>query len=416
VKILKNTEGIALFVAILVMTVVMLFLGASLFLSRVDTKISGNFKLGTQALEVADAGLQHSLLLLRKGWEFNDDLDLNCADPPPPCTILSSTTFPSGSDFTYSVTVENNSDGGTATNDIDNAVVLVSTANGPNSSMRQIQAYVDRSSVSFTPPSAVYIPASSGTVAFGFSKANNPGMFITGDDTSYSDTNSDGYADSTFSGSDPSIAGVSTIYDTVRGSILSALGFDKLSLVQGSGYAADPINPSLLTTADKFDVNKIAQKFFDNASTVKDLDGEHKTCSSSSPCVYGTDASPQITYIREGQDHIHLDGYVTGSGVMVTEGKSHLYGNFEFHGLVIGVKEGLTGGTDPGTVSDDYFSLRDNAKIFGGVLLGPTDGDLGFEIQSNGKVYYNSTAIDMANSLCGDCLPQPPKVFSWFDK
>ena len=66
-KILKSSEGFALFIAILVMAIIMLFVGASMLLSRVDTKITSNFKLGTQALEVADAGLQHSLLLLNRG-------------------------------------------------------------------------------------------------------------------------------------------------------------------------------------------------------------------------------------------------------------------------------------------------------------------------------------------------------------
>ncbi len=131
-KILKNTEGIALFVAILVMTVVMLFMGASLFLSRVDTKITSNFKLGTQALEVADAGLQHAMSLIKMGFDF--DNDLNCGTPP--CNILSSTTFPLNSGFSYTVTVENDSDGGSPTDDWNNIVVLVSTANGPSDSKR----------------------------------------------------------------------------------------------------------------------------------------------------------------------------------------------------------------------------------------------------------------------------------------
>ncbi len=69
-KTFKSSEGFALFIAILVMALVMLFLGASLLLSRVDTKITSNFKLGTQALEVADAGLMHALKVLepQKGW------------------------------------------------------------------------------------------------------------------------------------------------------------------------------------------------------------------------------------------------------------------------------------------------------------------------------------------------------------
>ncbi len=101
---------------------------------------------------------------------------------------------------------------------------------------------------------------------------------------------------------------------------------------------------------------------------------------------------------------------------MVTEGRTHLYGNFEFHGLVIAVKEGLTAGTDPGTVTADYFSMRNDARVFGAVLLGPKDSALGFEMQDNAKVYYNSDAINLAESLCGECFPQPPGVFAWIDK
>ncbi len=415
-KILKNSEGFALFIAILVMAIVMLFVGASLLLSRIDTKITSNFKLGTQALEVADAGLLHALKLLepQKGWDFNDSF--TCATPP--CVVISNNSFPSAPGFTYSVTVEDdpNDTDPDVVLDGNEIVVLVSTANGPSDSERQVQAYVNRSLVDFTSPGALYLPASSAN--FGFSNANNPGMFITGDDTSYTDSNSDGWADSTEPASPvKQVTGVALTDNGVRNNFISALGSARFNLVQGAGYLTSPFtSPSVFTTTDQIDVNRIALKLFNNASAVKDLDGEHKTCSSSSPCVYGTDASPQITYIRKGADHIHLDGYVTGSGVLVTEGKSHLYGNFEFHGLVIAVKEGLTAGTDPGDVSDDYFSLRDNAKIFGAVLLGTMDGALGFEMQDNAKIYFNSDAIKEAEKLCGECFPQPPGVFAWIDK
>ena len=415
-KTLKSSEGFALFIASLVMAIVMLYLGASLHLSRVDTKITSNFKLGTQALEVADAGLLHALKLLepQKGWDFNDSF--TCATPP--CVVISNNSFPSAPGFTYSVTVEDdpNDTDPDVVLDGNEIVVLVSTANGPSDSERQVQAYVNRSLVDFTSPGALYLPASSAN--FGFSNANNPGMFITGDDTSYTDSNSDGWADSTEPASPvKQVTGVALTDDGVRSNFISALESSRFNLVQGAGYLTSPFtSPSVFTTTDQIDVNRIALKLFNNASAVKDLDGEHKTCSSGSPCVYGTDASPQITYIREGSDHIHLDGYVTGSGIMVTEGKTHLYGNFEFHGLVIAVKEGLTAGTDPGTVTADYFSMRNDARVFGAVLLGPKDSALGFEMQDKAKVYYNSDAINLAESLCGDCFPQPPKVSAWIDK
>ena len=359
----------------------------------------------------------HALKLLepQKGWDFNDSF--TCATPP--CDVISNSSFPSAPGFTYSVTVEDdpNDPDLDVVLDGNEIVVLVSTANGPSDSERQVQAYVNRTLVDFTSPGALYLPASSAN--FDFDQANNPGMFITGDDTSYTDSNSDGWADSTEPANPvQQVTGVALTDDGVRSNFISALGSARYNLVQGAGYLTSPFtSPSVFTTTDQIiNVNQIAVNLFNNASTVKDLDGEHKTCSSGSPCVYGTDASPQITYIREGSDHIHLDGYVTGSGIMVTEGKTHLYGNFEFHGLVIAVKEGLTAGTDPGTVSADYFSLRDNARIFGAVLLGPKEGALVFQMQGNAKVYYNSNAIKEAESLCGECFPQPPGVFAWIDK
>jgi hypothetical protein len=212
---------------------------------------------------------------------------------------------------------------------------------------------------------------------------------------------------------------VALINDTVRDSFKSEMGESRYNLVQGEDYddSTTPLTPSVVTTSDVIDVNLIATNFYNHASVVKFLDGlPASDCTSGSPCVFGTDASPQITYIREGADFINPNGYATGSGVIVFEGKVHLRNNFEFHGLVIGVKEGLTGGTDPGTVNADYFSLRNDSKIFGAVLLGPTNGTQGFEMKNNSKIYYNKDAMDMAQNLCSSCFPQAPQIFSWFDK
>ena len=261
-KILKKTDGIALFVAILVMAVVMLFIGGGLFLSRIDAKISNNYKLGTQSLEVADAGLLHALTLIANGYDF--DTHLTCGTPP--CNLLSSTTFPPGSDFTYTVTLENdpadiNGDG-TAKDDTNYVVVLLSTASGPNDTKREVQAYVNRSLVGFTPPGALYIPASS--VNLDFTKANNPGMFITGDDTSYTDRDSDGWADSTGTGTASSTTGVAPINDSVRDSLKSAMGESLYGLVQGKDNddSTTPLTPSVFTSSDVIDVNQIALNFY----------------------------------------------------------------------------------------------------------------------------------------------------------
>ena len=143
-KILKSSEGFVLFVAILVMAVIMLFLGVSLFLSRIDTRITSNLKLGTQALVVADAGLQHAVALIPWVWDF--DNQLNCGLPP--CTLVSNPSFPEGSGFSYTVTAQNDvpdiNNGGSPTDDTNNLFILTSRAGGPAGATRTVEAYVRR--------------------------------------------------------------------------------------------------------------------------------------------------------------------------------------------------------------------------------------------------------------------------------
>lgn len=408
VRLLKGSEGLALFMVIFVMAVFLLFLTGGLFFSQLELKKANNFKLATQALEVADAGVHHALAVIPMAWDF--DSQLNC--PTPPCTVVSNASFPSGSGFSYTVAAKNDlpdiNNGGSSTNDTNNLILLTSEATGPNNSKKVVEAYVKRSLVSFTPPAALYLPASTVKITF---FDGNPSFSINGNDTAYDGTPA--------ASPKPAIPGVAPINNTVRGSFETALGSSRYQLVQGFGYAAGPpVTPSVTTTSQVFDVNQIALNFYNHPNAVKFLNGLALKCSSVSPCTLGTDASPQITYIRESlSNHIHLDGYVSGSGVLVTEGQAHIYGNFNFHGLVVGVNLGLTGGTGSAITDDpDPFSIRNNAKIFGGLLIGPTNAHQIFDMRHSAKIYYSSQALTMANNLCGSCLPQPPRVFAWLDK
>ncbi len=417
VKILKGSHGLALFMVIFVMAFFLLFVTGGLIFSQMELKKSSNLKLATQAVETADAGLQHALAtnVIPWGWNFNGQL--NCATAP--CTILSQTSFPTGSSFNYAVTAKNdNSDSGGATNDTNNIIVLTSTATGPNGAKKTVEAYVKRSLVSFIPPGALYLPASTATITFDA----GTGFFITGNDT--------GYNGLPATNPKPAVLGVATILDannidTAGNQFRSALGSSRYNLVQGFGYSAGPpVDPSVKTTTNVFDINQIALKFYNDSRAVKFLDGLNPACPnplplprpSPDPCILGTDSSPQITYIREGLSHTHLDGNVTGSGVLVSEGTTHIYGDFNFHGLFVVVNLGLTGGTPSPPDSSYPFSMEINAKIFGVVLRGPTNQPQSFDMQNNAKIYYSSQALTMVNNLCGTCLAQPPRLFAWLDK
>jgi len=404
---------------IFVMAFFLLFVTGSLVFSQLELKKASNAKLVTQAVETADAGLQHALAVISSGWNFNTNLvTTTCTTPPCPITYKNNTgsqiyisdwSFAPG--FSYTVTAKNDNpaDSGGATSDTNNIIILNSKASGPNGTTKEAQAYVKRSLVSFLPPGAVYLPASSATITFGLGSL----FFISGNDTGYNGLPASSPA--------ASVNGVATVTEAVKTAFTNALLSSRYSLAQGADYTTTPtLTPSVFTTPTVIDVNQIATNFFNNPSTVKYLAGlqtSSSSCTSISPCVYGTDAAPQITYIRESTDqHIHLDGYVTGSGVLVTEGKTHIYGDFNFHGLVVSVSLGVTGGLANGADDPDAFSMRNNAKLFGGLLIGVTGNSQKFDMRNSAKIYYSSQAMTMVNGLCGTCVPQPPRVFAWLDK
>jgi len=154
-KILKGSEGLALITVIFVAAFFLIFVAGGLFFAQLNLKIASNFKLATQAVEVADAGLQHGLAVIPWVWDFNSQL--NCGTPP--CPVVSQTSFPSVSGFTYTVTAQNNPGEASPTVDSDSKILVTAQANGPSSTKKIVEAYVRRSVAAFTPPAALYVNA-----------------------------------------------------------------------------------------------------------------------------------------------------------------------------------------------------------------------------------------------------------------
>ena len=57
-KLLKDSQGLALFMVIFMMAFFLLFVTGGLIFSQLELKKASNLKLAVQALETADAGLQ----------------------------------------------------------------------------------------------------------------------------------------------------------------------------------------------------------------------------------------------------------------------------------------------------------------------------------------------------------------------
>ena len=153
-KILKGSKGIALFVALLVMTILLLFLGAALSLSRVELKKTSNHKLGTQALGVAEAGLQHALAVIPDGAYF---------DYTNSTQIFGSTlTYPSLPGFTYKVEGQNIAEG-------KYAILTASAEHATSGTKKTILAYVRRGKYGY---GAVHLEGAADTIETRFNGEN----------------------------------------------------------------------------------------------------------------------------------------------------------------------------------------------------------------------------------------------------
>ena len=420
----KNYQGMVLVVVIMMMVILLAITGASLLFSSLSLKSSSSFKTASMALQVADAGIQHALAVISQGVEFDTLLQGSVSDFPcsGPCngTSKKPTLTGSLSGYTYSVVVENDSaDLGSPTDDTNQIAVLTSTATGPNSSKRSVKAYIVRSSSGFVPPGAVYVP---GDPLSDADFKSTGGILITGDDSSYTDADLDGRADSTSVGSKGSVLGVAAGNQDIVDEFLDEMNNNERTRVQGLGYDAStsPVTPSLGVPNTSMDVTQMATDLVNQITSTtcppKCLDGlkwKQDDCPSTSPCTLGTDAAPQITYIKEGADHIHFDGYVYGSGILIVEGKAHFYRNFEFHGLVISL---ASGALSDGTVEEDLkLKLKNDMRIFGGLILGPNQEKLKFDIKNNAAIHYSSQGLSKADQVGSCCLPLPARVNAWHE-
>ena len=404
---LKNDRGVALVVIIFVVSVLLTLTGASLLFSGLNLKTASNLSTGGGALHAADAGIQHTLTLIPTGTTFSYSSQT---------TLLNNNSFASGYSYTVTAVNDQASGGGNT------RVILTSTASGPNKSVRKVQAYIGRSTSSWSPPGTVYIPAGAGSDA----NFNTSGtLFITGNDTAYSaDSNHDGRADSTSAGPNSAIYGVATTNSDINTQFINGLTSTEKTKVQGLGYnaATSPVTPSVFTTSNPLDVTSLANNLKSQPGVVP-LSSFHRTSSDcptpppsypiSSNCALGTDDAPQITYINSTSTiKTDPDSTVVGSGVLILEGKANLFGNFEFHGIVISLKAGPRG--DESTEDKLKLKLKDNARIFGSVLLGPNSDELKFDIKDNASIYYSSQALNLVKNLWGSCcLSQPARLIAW---
>lgn len=121
------------------------------------------------------------------------------------------------------------------------------------------------------------------------------------------------------------------------------------------------------------------------------------TCPGNAACTsgtYGTDATPQVTYVN---GDFTMGSGTSGAGVLVVTGNLTINGKMEFDGLVLVIGEGsvTVGGGGDGTIFGEMFVANTNGAI-GGVLGTPS-----FTWNGGGSagVFYNSCWAAIGNNL-----------------
>jgi len=371
-RLLKDSQGMALVLVVSITTILLTLTGASLFFNQLDLKMTSNFKTGTVALQIADAGIQHALAVIPTGPTFPYSSSTQ---------VVPSTAYPTMPGFSYSVTAIN-----TAGN---TQALLTSTALGPNGTKKVVVAYIGRMGLG-----AMYLPGTATTYETEF---EGNAFAITGNDTNVNSS----------AGPGRPVSAIATTAQALASTIITSLASPPGHSSQVTGAGATPSSPSVrVVTPLPLTVSQIADLYLGKLHTT--LSAGHYSI----PDAWGTDGNPRITYIT---GDAKIDGTITGSGVLIVDGELEIEGNFNFHGLVI--VRGRASAPPPAP-RELEFEMEGNAKIYGMVMIAEptTPGEYEVEVEGSAGIYYSSEALGRVNAKWPGLLPIPSKLLAWQEK
>lgn len=369
----RDENGAVLVISLIMMVFFSLLGIASILTSSVDTKISGNYRTGVDALYITDAGIERAKAVL-KTMAFDDAL--NGADNDKDTTadngILSfgsSVSFAGGS---YAVQVTDNDDGdGQAWDDSDSMVIITSTGTASNGSQKKIEAMVRRADLDDF-PAAISFPDPNVRLEF-LSNA----LSVTGTDTTYSPGPPERAIDVPGTATDKNAIVTEATAPNTNIAYSPANAQDNIT---GSGGTPDI---DLENTTLSLTSLQAARSYLLGLSGITTYTGS----TTLTGVTLGTRQSPQITYVN---DALTLQGNVSGAGILIVDKDLVISGDFTFEGIVlVGVCPTCPGRLETGT---------GNSKIFGAmVVANPTSShsnEARLKMQGNCDIYYSSYGIN----------------------
>lgn len=390
-KVINSEKGMVLVVAIMLVAVLVLLGTTSILISNTDIKISANYKTGTQAFFIADAGLEVARNQLRTNLASQtiDQMlsarvgaNSTLSDSTTISNFYSSGTFPSddvpliaqtsfGGGF-YRVYLTNDGaspDVVTSVTDTNKKVTLTSIGQGSGNSLAILQEVSQRLTVPPV-PGAVVLPGPG--VTFNGANSNASGI-IGGTESAISTTSADAE-------------------NAIENNLTSIGRIDNYTCVSG-GSGADCINnepaqfdPAWSTVAG---IEALAATFQSAANTNLPGPGPYTLTAAQ----VGTTSNRQIVFV-DGDATL---GPVDGAGILIVTGSLTLTGNFNYNGLIMCIGEGelYRNGGGTGEINGAVFvaKTRDSSGNRLSTLGNPTFDTSG---GGNSDIRYDASQLNNA--------------------
>jgi hypothetical protein len=364
----------------MVFTLLILFAVLALGVAGLSGATSGltlanNYRTGIQAEQAAEAGLVHAVNAINAVGVLDFTTDIAPSSSWASTFGSSTVQMPGYSNISYTVSPAANP-APTVTK-----MWLTSVGQAPGEATRTISARIG-----FTKPftcGAIDLPTTGVTSRF-----TGNAFLVDGQDYAIGGT-------TPVAGSTPTL-GISSRIQADADGIVSQLNSTQQNNVLGMDVpdvtpSVGPCNGPDVSRIQQLVTNAIGQP----TSSLLVNPGGNVTGNQ----VYGTVASPQITYFS-GDTTIKASGDVSGAGLLIVDGALTMQGNIEFTGLII-----VLGNTS-------ITSVTGNATIYGALWT----TDLSLSVGGSAAVRYSTQAMELASAIPGvtqQILPQKVSVLAW---
>ena len=366
---LEEERGVALIIALLVLTFLSVMGSAFLLLATTEGTLAMNERRTTAALSLAEAGAEAAWQQIRS---VNSTAELT--------TLFAAAITSNLGGGTYTVQFSNDPGDPGGANDTNGTVIVISTGTVEGVS-QVVEMAVSRFFVPL-PPSAVGLPGNEANSSF-----SGNAFKIDGHDTNPDDT----------PGSDPVRPGISVPNAARKNEVTSALQPFQYDNVDGLGMAPGQ-SPSVtidnsLTSAQ---VTNLANQLAQFCPTVTVVNGQQNYSfgTYASGTSWGTPTNPGIFCFEgavAGNAQVKITGNSQGAGILIAKNADLVFaGNVRWEGLIIVTGDlvgfGIMGGG--------------NQYVYGGILINETSADgPGFREEvfaGNAKVRFSRKALENA--------------------